>query len=82
MKDLKVFCKGYYLTEAQATGKEKICGSLDLSSVTSIPEGFNPTVGGWLYLRGRVINTLVHQSPMFISGVTKNISKPTAYFKR
>ena len=25
-------------------------GSLDLSSLTSIPEGFNPTVGGWLYL--------------------------------
>ena len=32
---------------------EKGCygGSLDLSSVTSLPDGFNPTVGGYLYLR-------------------------------
>ena len=51
MKDLKLFCKKYNLTEAQATGKEKINGSLYLSSLTSIPEGFNPTVGGWLDLR-------------------------------
>ena len=50
MKDLKAFCKKYNLTEAQATGKEKINGSLYLRSLTSIPEGFNPTVGGWLYL--------------------------------
>lgn len=51
MKDLKAFCEKYNLTEAQATGKEKIYGSLYLSSVTTIPDGFNPTVGGWLYLR-------------------------------
>ena len=44
------FCKKYNLTEAQATGKEKIGGGLYLRSVTSIPEGFNPTVGGDLYL--------------------------------
>ncbi|MBE6598719.1 MAG: hypothetical protein E7638_04690 [Ruminococcaceae bacterium] len=25
-------------------------GSLDLRGLTSIPEGFNPTVGGWLDL--------------------------------
>lgn len=29
-------------------------GSLDLSSLTSIPEGFNPTVGGYLYLRSNL----------------------------
>ena len=47
---LKEFCKITGLTEVQATGKEEIKGDLDLSSVTSIPEGFNPTVGGYLYL--------------------------------
>ena len=46
---LKEFCKKYGLTEAQATGGEEI-GYLYLSSVTSIPEGFNPTVGGDLDL--------------------------------
>ena len=43
------FIKRHNLTEAQFLGKEKI-GYLDLSSLTSIPEGFNPTVGGYLYL--------------------------------
>ena len=47
---LKEFCKKHNLTEAQATGKEKLCGSLYLNSLTSIPEGFNPTVGGSLDL--------------------------------
>ena len=48
---LKDFCKKYGLTIEQATGKEEFGGSLYLSSVTSIPEGFNPTVGGDLDLR-------------------------------
>ena len=48
---LKDFCKKYGLTIEHATGKEKIGGGLYLSSVTSIPEGFNPTVGGGLDLR-------------------------------
>ena len=47
---LKEFCKKYGLSEAQATGEQEICGYLYLSSVTSIPEGFNPTVGGGLDL--------------------------------
>jgi len=46
----KQFCKQFNITEDQFFGKEKIEMSLDLSSVTSIPDGFNPTVGGWLYL--------------------------------
>ena len=46
----KQFMKKYGLTEAQFLGKEKIGGSLDLNSLTSIPEGFNPTVGGSLHL--------------------------------
>ncbi len=45
------FCKKYDLTEDQFLGKEKITGSLHLRSLTSIPEGFNPTVGGSLDLR-------------------------------
>ena len=47
---LKDFCEKYNLTEEQATGKRIIGGGLDLRSVTSIPEGFNPTVGGGLDL--------------------------------
>jgi len=44
------FLKRYNLTEEEFIGKLKI-GYLDLSSLTSIPEGFNPTVGGSLDLR-------------------------------
>ena len=47
---LKDFCKKYGLTIEQATGEEEFGGDLYLSSVTSIPEGFNPTVGGYLCL--------------------------------
>ena len=44
------FCKKHGLSEDQFSGKEKIGVSLYLSSLTSIPEGFNPTVGGYLDL--------------------------------
>ena len=47
---MKEFCKKHGITENQFKGIEKINGSLHLSSLTTIPEGFNPTVGGWLYL--------------------------------
>lgn len=47
----ETFLKKYNLTEDQFCGKEKIGGDLDLSSVTSLPDGFNPTVGGYIYLR-------------------------------
>ena len=47
---LKNFCKKYGLTEEQATGRKEVGGDLYLRSVTSIPEGFNPTVGGYLDL--------------------------------
>ena len=49
--EIKEFCKKQNLTEKQFFGKEKMGGSLDLRSLTSIPEGFNPTVGGSLDLR-------------------------------
>jgi hypothetical protein len=48
---MKEFCKEYNITEQQFLGKEEIGGDLDLSNLTSIPEGFNPTVGGDLDLR-------------------------------
>ena len=47
---IKEFCTKCNLTKSQFLGKEKIKGNLDLSSLTSIPAGFNPTVGGTLYL--------------------------------
>ena len=47
----KEFCKIYNITEAQFFGKEKIEGDLDLNSVTTLIPGFNPNVGGDLYLR-------------------------------
>lgn len=49
------FCKKHNLTKNQFLGKEFYAGSLDLCSVTSLPDGFNPTVGGSLYLC-RVLN--------------------------
>jgi len=48
--EIKKFCKKHDLTENQFYGIDKIEGDLDLSSLTSIPEGFNPIVGGWLDL--------------------------------
>jgi hypothetical protein len=47
---MKDFCKEHNITENQFKGINKIEGNLDLGSLTSIPEGFNPTVGGNLCL--------------------------------
>jgi len=47
---MKSFCEKHNLTENQFYGKVEISGSLDLRSLTSIPEGFNPTVGDYLDL--------------------------------
>jgi hypothetical protein len=47
---IKGFCQRARITVDQFYGKEKVGGSLNLSSLTSIPEGFNPTVGGSLGL--------------------------------
>ncbi len=49
-KVLKDFCKKHKITEKQFYGKEEISDSLDLRSLTSIPKGFNPIIGGWLDL--------------------------------
>jgi hypothetical protein len=47
---MKDFCKKHNITENQFKGIDKIEGYLDLESLTSIPEGFNPTVWGYLDL--------------------------------
>ena len=46
------FCKNNNITVSQFYGKSKVGGFLYLSGLTSIPEGFNPTVGGSLDLSG------------------------------
>ena len=47
------FIKQLGLTERQFSGQDEIVGSLYLGSLTAIPEGFNPTVGGSLYLKNK-----------------------------
>ena len=49
--ETKDFCKKHGLTEGQFYGREKYEGYLYLGSLTSIPDTFNPTVGGSLDLR-------------------------------
>ncbi len=61
-KDIIKFCKENNISEDQFFGKAEIGDSLYLRSLTSIPEGFNPTVGGDLYLR---------------SGLKANFKRPT-----
>ena len=48
--DKKQFCDKHGITERQFSGEVEITGSLYLRSLTSIPDGFNPTVGGSLIL--------------------------------
>ena len=50
MNEIKNFCEKHGITEEQFFGKEVIERGLDLSSLTEIPKGFNPTVGGSLNL--------------------------------
>ena len=50
-KRVSEFCREFGITVDQFYGRVKIEGSLYLSSLTSIPEGFNPTVGVSLELR-------------------------------
>jgi hypothetical protein len=48
---MKEFCENYGITKEQFLGIKPIEGGLYLDSVTELPAGFNPTVGGWLNLR-------------------------------
>ena len=50
METIKRFFEKNKITEEQFYGAETVGGPLDLSSLTSLPEGFNPTVGGPLDL--------------------------------
>ena len=56
-KEIKDFCDKARITVDQFYGKEKISGSLDLSSVQQLISGFNPTVGGYLDLRSGLKTT-------------------------
>ena len=51
-KEQKDFCKRHGLTEDQFFGRREYPGDLYLGGLTSIPEGFNPTVGSYLDLSG------------------------------
>ena len=51
---IKVFLEKHNITKKQFLGKEKFEGDLHLSRLTTIPNGFNPTVGGSLYLSGNL----------------------------
>ena len=62
METIKSFCKKVNITLDQFYGKEKVGSYLDLGSLTSIPEGFNPTVGGSLDL-GRGLNAKYKKLP-------------------
>lgn len=64
------FKKIVRITEGQFYGTETVGGSLDLRGLTSIPEGFNPTVGGSLYLSGN------------LSALTKKTSRKNNYTKK
>ena len=72
MNNIEKFCKKTGITQEQFDGRGKINGSLDLSSVTSIPEGFNPTVGGSLYLSST--------SKYIGNQVNVEVETPTAFF--
>ena len=50
-KEVKKFLKDNNIQYEIIDEQVHINGSLDLRSLTSIPDGFNPTVGGWLDLR-------------------------------
>ena len=47
----KEFLKLAKINEDHFYGRKKIEGNLWLNSVTQLPEGFNPNMGGWLDLR-------------------------------
>jgi hypothetical protein len=50
VRKIEEFCNKYEITIEQFYGREIIEGDLFLNSLTTIPEGFNPTVGYNLYL--------------------------------
>jgi hypothetical protein len=52
MNKIESFCKRFQITEDQFYGREKIQGDLNLCSVKSFPEGFNPHITGTLNLNG------------------------------
>ena len=59
-KEIINFCKRFNITLNQFFGKEEIGGDLWLNGnqLTSLTEGFNPTVGGSLCLNGNQLTSL------------------------
>ena len=59
-KEVKEFCERFNLTENQFFGIDEISGDLYLSNnnLTSLPDGFNPTVGGGLSLYNNNLTSL------------------------
>lgn len=51
-KEIQEFCNQIEITEDQFYGKEEIQRYLGLDHLREIPENFNPTVGGSLWLNG------------------------------
>jgi Leucine-rich repeat (LRR) protein len=58
--EVREFCRRFNITENQFYGREEIKGSLYLYSnqLTTLPDGFNPTVGGSLDLSNNQLTTL------------------------
>ena len=67
MNNVIDFLKKHHITFEVVDGNITIPGPLDLNSLTSIPEGFNPTVGGSLYL-----NSVTGKKPTEILEETKD----------
>ena len=68
------------LTEDEFYGRSQIKGSLDLDDLTSIPNGFNPSITGNLYLRNvtsipKGFNPIVGMS-LYLTGLT---SRPRCF---
>jgi len=71
-QSIKEFCKKHNITEKQFTGQERVGSYLYLGSLTSIPEGFNPTVGGDLYLRSDLKKKVTVNKPTSKIDTPKN----------
>lgn len=72
-QEIKNFCTRSVINEDQFFGKEKINGSLYLSSLTSIPDGFNPTVGGYLDLSSGLTCNFTPPNPETISRIKNRL---------
>jgi len=85
-KQVNEFCRVNNITSNQFYGRKTVGGSLYLSNVTAIPEGFNPTVGGSLDLRNLTaipegFNPTVGGSLDLRNGLNANKKEPIGKIK-